>query len=633
MNGDAKKIVLAEEYPDMEGLSGWEVIALEAPVSYQMDKRGRSYGRLDDLCRVEKRLLAGQKEYFYEQLREFKGFDRFIGSNISFCSEHNIPLAMASYLRLKNFTDTFLMDSCILRDLFSGRDKITEVLYFHDRFDPAAGNSIFRLRSIEKKYFDDLLKVVCGGYGIKYTARSFGKERKAVEGKNKDKGLATLKHLGKNIINIMRYEKISAPVRNKSLKGLGVLLMHAGTPDIDHPLKEFIRNGCRVYLIENGSVFREDPLIRRRVDIPGPEKSFYEKLKKDAEACAGRINGETGLVRWINDKCGFDVSNVVIPFLRDFILKEGLDALVSARRFHELYRNEGIKYVFARANTSLDSLGPLIAARYMGTARSVCVQHACVAQDAEVFGVFDTETYNCTFVRDGISEKDYKESVENRYPVDCKIKQSPHYLKHISDRYSGGRRQSGRNVLYVEKKFYSRVKSLNDVYYTQTWYYKLQKYLLEYFGSRDDISFFYSHPAGQKWAEKSILRYIEDKNWRNIQVVHGRFVDNMRFAEKIIVDYPSGALFEAAQCGKQVLCICPERFKYQDRAREIFGKSLRNFGTLDECRDIIKDFISSGPDEYKVDLGLTDRDFIDQFKDVLTADHTGVLCHADEYVN
>ena len=89
------------------------------------------------------------------------------------------------------------------------------------------------------------------------------------------------------------------------------------------------------------------------------------------------------------------------------------------------------------------------------------------------------------------------------------------------------------------------------------------------------------------------------------------------YADKVIVDYPSGALFEAAKAGKSVLCVCADYFNIIKKAEAVFGKSLQPFSRIEDAISIIKEFLYANPDDYIVEIPSSDKDFISVFNQIV----------------
>jgi len=607
-----------ESYSPALGCEG-EIVSLAPSVSYSLNKDKIKYQIIEDYY-DEKMLRTSEEEYFFEQLKWFELFDKFIKDNISFCMEYSVPLAKANYLRIKYFIDTVVISSFVLSQFFQNNSDLKEITYVHRLFDEDENYSIFEFKSKSRKAFSDLLQLFCGKYNVQFASCVVGKKDVAFEGNllNSFRRNDFIKSSIKRILNLYKYGKLEKLfTSDTSLKDLNIFFMHAGSLDIDYPIIEAIRHKAHVYVKENGKVIREDKFLRKPVDLPELDEYFLKSLKEESKTCADNLDENAEIISWIDSKCSMNVSSIVLPFLRYFISKDCFYILQESERMQKFYKHNNVDYVFARGNTDRDSLGPLVAAKYMKGPKSICVQHACFALDIEVFGVFETETYNCTVARDNISQDYFEHSIRNRYQTDCKVVQSSHYLRSVRKKYSNKKNVGRRErVVYVEKKFSDKVRCFNNMIYPLTWYYEFQKKLIDCFARESKYEFIYKHAQGQEWAEDSILRYIKDKGCGNIDVSKRHFLKTLESADRVIMDYPSGSLFEAAVFGKPVLCLCADYIRILKQAKNIFGKSIQQFSSIEESKRIIKEFLYGNPKDYIVNIPMSDNGFIDTFREI-----------------
>jgi hypothetical protein len=593
------------------------VISLQPAVSYFLHKNNIKYQILSDYYDEEELSLYGDS-YFFEQFKWFDSFDNFLKENITYCKKYNIPIAKANYLRLKYFVDVPVIYSYILSAFFNNNADIKQIVYVRR---PYIGNnrySIFEFKYKSRNVFYDLLKLYCKKNGIQIVDQIVGKEERQSQKYclNTNAGNRFAKSQIKKFINIVKYEKLKGLFTlDTSLKGMNILFMHAGSIDIDYPAKEVLKYKAHVYVIENGRVFREDSLLRKQVDIPELDESFLRSLKEENETCANNLDKDNEIIFWINNKCSLDISSTLLPFLKYFISKECFYTLQDAERMFNFYNQNDIDYVFARGSTDMDSLGPLIAAKYMKGAKSICTQHASFAVDSKTYGVYETEPYNCIITRDDISQKYYEYS-SRTCKTGCEVVQSPYFLRSVRNKYS--KKNKGGKVIYIQKKFNSglMIRCLNQVTCALDWYFEYQRALIDVFTEEANFEFVYKHAQDQKWAEDSILRYIEDKGCENINVSKKQFLMTLESADRVITDIPFGAFFEAIVSGKPVLCICPDYYKMIEDAKITFGKSLQQFSSIKEAKIIIKEFLYGNPNEYIVDIPMSDNDFIDTFKEI-----------------
>ncbi|MFA5336862.1 MAG: hypothetical protein WC330_00850 [Candidatus Omnitrophota bacterium] len=597
-----------------------EIVSLDPAVSYELQKNNINYRILEDYY-SEKELRANEETYFFEQLKWFDAFDDFLKENISCCKEYEISLAKANYLRLKYFVDTVIINSFVISNFLKKNQSLKELTYVHSPFPSGDKQSIFEFISTNRKVFSEILELFCKEKNIAFN-RYIIEKKSSLPKKSILLHNAFAKRFLKKFLNLIKYKKIKKIFpANKLLNKTRILCMHAGSLDIDYPIEEFIKNKAHVYLKESGDIIREDIFFRRRVAILPDENHFLKILEKQCLDAAEKFQPNNRLIAWINDKCSLDVSSIVLPFLKYLISEDFFYILKDAQKMLNFYKHYKIDYVCARGNTDRDSQGTLVAAKYMTQkTKSICTQHANFAMDNQAFGVFETETYDYILTRDDIAESFFKQSLAKNSRANCEVKQSAHYLKNIDTennlKNSPVRREK---ILYVEKKFFDRVRCFNNMIYPLGWYFEFQKCLIDFFGSETNFDFIYKHAdaPGQAWAKNSILRYIEDKGYGNVTVSNERFINSLNLGDRIIVDFPSGAFFESAVANKPVLCICADYIKLIDEAKEIFGISLQSFSSTKEAVALIKKFIYANPKNFIVELPFSKDNFIDVFETIL----------------
>ena len=467
------------------------VISLNPAVSYFLHKNNIKYQILDDYY-GEKKLISYGDYYFFEQLKWFDFLDSFLKENISYCKRYNIPMAKANYLRLKYFVDFPIIYSYIFSNFFQSNTDIKQIIYVRRSFIENNKYSIFEFKSKSRKVFYDLLKLFCKKNDIQFVDQIVDKEKKQSQKcyLNTNSRNRFIKSQIKKIINIIKYEKLKKLLAlDTSLKDLNFFFMHAGSIDIDYPIKEVVKCKAHIYVMENSRVIREDNLLRKQVDIPELDECFLESLKEESETCANNLDKDSEIVSWINNKCSLDVSSIVLPFLKYFVSNDCFYILQYAERMFSFYNQNDIDYVFARGSTDRNSLALLIAAKYMKGAKSICTQHASFAVDSEAYGVYETEAYNFIITRDDISQKYYEHSSRNRYNSGCEIVQSPYYLRSVKKRYS--KKNKGGKVIYVQKKFTGLRRCLNHINYPLDWYFEFQKELIDFFAKEISFEFVY----------------------------------------------------------------------------------------------------------------------------------------------
>lgn len=233
--------------------------------------------------------------------------------------------------------------------------------------------------------------------------------------------------------------------------------------------------------------------------------------------------------------------------------------------------------------------------------KSICIQHACSLTDGEETAVFDTVTYDYLLTRDVIG-LDYFKRRKDIFDNDCKSRYFPHYLEIVRRKYS--RKANPKGVIYVERKFTNRIRTLTENFYAFDSYFDLQKMILDYFITRKDYRFIYKHAKCQNWAKESTIPYIKKLRASNLKISSLPFMKALKYGDRVITDYHTGSLFEAAVTGKSVLCIIPKHFMISKKGEDLFGKSLKRFANRDEAIKHIDEFLNADANEYRVDFPL-----------------------------
>jgi hypothetical protein len=346
------------------------------------------------------------------------------------------------------------------------------------------------------------------------------------------------------------------------------------------------------------------------------------QLSEECKCAANNLESGSQVFKWIRDRAHIDTTPILKPFFEHFLIHDIPKILEDSLSMRDFFKRANIQNVIGRSNSDRESQGPLIAAKFMRAARSLCLEHASLAVDNEAFGVFDTETYNFTFARDPISESFLNDSITHRYASDCKIARSMHYLKDIRRR--AGRHQPKRppvTVVYIEKKFSDRVRAFNNMVYPIVWYFEFQKSLIDFFETKKNFKFIYKHAKSPKqdWAKSSILQYIYEKKASNITVFQGELMKLFPSVDRVIMDYPSGALFEAVVAGKSVFCFFPEYFRILPEAKRIFKNSFEPFHHPKDAISALDGFLDSDPDQYRHSLVIDDKPFSAIFQETCLA--------------
>jgi hypothetical protein len=617
-----KKYYFLEAYDTSLDLENAEVISLNPAVSQLLSEKGIPYKIIEDFNNNESPVFS-QEDYFFDQLTWFNNIDMLIKDKIFVCGKYSINLAMANYLRLKYVIDMIIISTCSLNSILSSFSLPCELIYVNNGTVVPEDYSIFNFKKNNRFLFDNLLKLFCQKKGISLVAKTLVYPNNLKDKRNFNlNSCHKFKKSIKAIRNIIKYKKMSKIYNFYAFYiKKNIFVMHTGSPDIDIPVLELINAGAHIFIEEEGNIIKEDTILRlKAISISRfvQNEVFLKNIKNQCMLLFNDFKKSTYFISWINRRCPIDVSSVVWPYFKSFFLKDAPYILNEAKKKYDFYLSQRIEYVLARGNTDPHSVAALIAAKYMHGAKSICIQHASFAFEAEVYGVFETETYDFILARDYLSLEFYKNSLALRYRTSCLPLQSSHYFKSLlSYKKTKTKHKNKELVAFVEKKFSSRVRRLGNVAYSVTGYFEKQKKIIDFLGNIPNKRILYK-ASSQEWSRLSVVRYIKLKKYNNISVSEKSFLKCLKGIDKVIVDYPSGAFFEAAISRKPVLCICPSYLIFQKKARDIFKKSLQHYFSIDEACSLINQFLCSPASEYIVDLPISSESFIDIFKGITT---------------
>jgi hypothetical protein len=137
---------------------------------------------------------------------------------------------------------------------------------------------------------------------------------------------------------------------------------------------------------------------------------------------------------------------------------------------------------------------------------------------------------------------------------------------------------------------------------------------MDYFGTQEGYRFIYKQPVTERQlAYRSIIPYFKER-YLNIILKTGKLYDYFPQADGIIIDRPMTSLFEAADSGLPVICLCADfvSIGIPEAVKEFLGRTLQTFSTYDEAISSLKVFLEEPDPNYiiNMDLGQLDSDFV-----------------------
>ena len=307
--------------------------------------------------------------------------------------------------------------------------------------------------------------------------------------------------------------------------------------------------------------------------------------------------------------------------MEDFVRNVCVEFLGETIKFIDFCKKEKIDFIVSNASVGKNVTAPLTAGKSVKDTKNICFQHACIVLDLKTRYICDElDAFDYYFTADNLSEHYFRHYSKSNYINGCVIRQYPHYFKNIISRKPRiKKRRKREKVFYVTKKLAQgrmRFKSDGGIIFPLAYYYEFQKHVIEIFGKRNEFDFIYKNAPAQKWADASIIPHIKERNFKNISIETKHFVECLRFADRVILDYPSTGFFEAARAGIPVMSLYSELSEIWSPYKKYFGKSLQEFSTIGDAINKIDMFLNDEPGDYICDLPLSNEEILEDLLEI-----------------
>lgn len=621
------KYYFIEDFDSELNITDGEIISLTPQCSYELTNRGISYKIFEEFYN-EKELRKDENGYFLDQLKWFDEFDLFLKRYINYCFEKNINLAKESYGLIKYFVDSVVIQAFITRALIHKIDS-GHIIYVRtknigekkklDVFLYGQKGALFQYLIPLALKQNNAIRFSLRDAGTVKENQEFSKTNVVKEGENFAKFF--LKHL-------LRYCKYVGTYVIQSYwkeRGARVLFLHSNSPHLDPVIKNFIRKGSEVFCLFGRVIHRLDLFNPFEADanVLDLKDSQDTKIREDCQVAALMLATEgKGLLDWIDNKCQFDVSELVLPYLQDFVSDSCFQMLMDSRCFGSFYEAENIDYVVTHTNSDLASKSALIAARVQKI-ESICIQHGCDVFIDRAWQVTDIDSFDWYVAMDSLSKEKFSKYTQSTNVRTSKVLQSSHYLKLVkanSGNFRSRLEKVRRTILYIPTKLLVHQRYFNCMIYPACWYFEYQKKLMEFFYSKkSQYLFIYKHAVTRvKYADESIIPYIEDKKFENIYIQSGSVMKYLKKVDAVILDRPTTAFYESLISGLPVLALYPDFIEgmIDENALLRFGKCLQKFSSFDESFKKIEELLDRFQDNlspYIQTLPIGDDQLLDFF--------------------
>ncbi len=614
------KTYLVEAYSDeIEFEKDSLIVALTPEVCYRLDKKGIKYSIVEDYydaIEATSRVEEHRKSVF----RWIDEFDEFLLKNIE-----GLDVKPATIYRwyLKGMVIDPLYVRCHAINHLFKETKPTEVVYFTQK--PLQSQLNYTFEHYGRSLYSQVIPIICREKNIPLTTVFPEAKNGAVEGLKspirKEKSATALKNLLfkstgiKRLYFIYRYVK-SLPKFNKAKHNKKNLFLLMATYIGEDFIAEAICRGHNVFLLSGDTILKYSWFGTRKYSKLALKSG---KTKSTDLESAADLLANHRLVAWFNEKCQMDVSEIVIPRLRHFILTICPELVRYIDAFAEFYKETDINVLFTPVVASLPDYAALAAANQSPKIKTACLVHGDAVYDSRVWNMTELENYDI-HISSNIEMTEYFSDLAKEIHSSARTYSNPHRWRNIKKianlREKRGDRVIIKNrIIYVPTIFmgdYRRFEGNPDV---DTWYYRFQKSLINYFVERDDFTFIWKGLPEYEHIYDPIPDYIRDNDFTNIEIATKLLPQYLLTADSVICDMPSTGFYEAVLVGVPTMSLCHRAFIVRRGGSKYFGNLLKFFTDIPEAIKSIEDFLNGDPHDYLMKIDLEEGSLFDIFEE------------------
>lgn len=615
------KYYMVEEYSSNIKFEDYDIIIALAPLaSYELDKAGIKYAILEDYY-DKTEFLKGEEDYFNDQLAWFNKFDSFLFNIYPEAKDKNLKLATSYYSVIKIMLDSLIMRSKVI-DIFINKVKPKSIVYVSTRWKEDLINSIEfpMLFRRSQSLFSRLIPLFCEKYDINFQ-RIILKEELDSNDTNLGNNyfLNRIKNglkSNKRVRSLWRYYKtlsinsiLSKPPKDFRYNLLFLKITGYNIIDI---CKEAQKRG-------HGVFYKQDSKVIKNILYPKVVKNICPDIisvSKQNTTDFIEIIYKYKIVRWINDCCNIDTTNIIMPRLKYFINDWCPQIISLIDKYVKFYDDKHIDLVFIPHMISVDEFAAIIATRYSKKTKSACLQHGDDVFMLKTWDFTEFSPYHIYFATNNEMEKYIKDRIQlrnlntkvfqysNRYKILPKINNLKNRVRSNISR---------KTVVFVPTMYLWDAQ--NEGIMPDAWYFKWHKKLINYFNSRKDFNFVWKGIPGSNQIYDPIPNLVNDRKYKNIKYATEPFIKWIKRADLVLLDLPSTALYEAAISGLPVMSLSFYPLNYiRGSALKLFGNSLELINSFDEGIAKIDNFLNSNPDEFIVSIPYSKTSIMDTIK-------------------
>lgn len=176
-----------------------------------------------------------------------------------------------------------------------------------------------------------------------------------------------------------------------------------------------------------------------------------------------------------------------------------------------------------------------------------------------------------------------------------------------------------RVVLYAPMMFVWDDTLWNEAMAPDTWYFRWQRRLLDYLVTRSDYDVIWKALPASGSTPDPMRAAIAARGASHVRYATEWFVHWLPRADRVLLDFPSTALYESAAAGVPTRSLYFDAFfRVRDGARAVFGESLMPFRSFDEGIAKTAEFLDAPGERFRVRLEPGGQPFAETIVDHLS---------------
>lgn len=620
-----RQIYLVENYnPSIKFNDDAIIVALTPLACYELDKERINYQIVQDFSGEEVWFGQEQAGYFKEQLSWFDDFDKLLISIFPQAEKLDLELASAYFFYIKTMVDSIVLRAKALDYLISS-PGLKGVIFMSTDSRETIMNPVFPMyfwkSQSSQSLFSRLAPLLSEKYKLPFQRLTFNYANRinTDEKSGNSSGAHSKFFIPTNYARfIMRF--IFGDLFSRCSNKFNYNLMFLYNSYNSFEIFEYARkSGCNIFYKEGTSIKMRNARYNKLMADIKPERDA--EVFKNGNKVLQEIN-DANILGWINNHCGVNVSEIILPKIRYFINIFCPQFLILLEKYRSFYDDNRIDAVFTPYTISIDDYAALFATKYSRYTKSIQLQHGDSVFKStwtnfleyfpkyDAYAVTNNEAEQC--IKDRISAIGYKTKVlQNMY----RYKTVPK-LNGLSA--NKRKLRSKKTVMYVSSLCLWDTKMWCNSYLPDSWYFTWQKTLLTYFSKRDDFNFIWNSKPHSDQVYNPIGDLINDKRYPNIRYSTKPLIKSLRDINMILLDYPSTPLYEGALSGLPVLSLLFKRFlDIRESALQLFGRSICPVYDFKEGIAEVEKFLNSDPKDFIVSIPITRVPIIDDLSAVL----------------